>query len=178
MTRLDWLSQLVPCFRVLLQNPRPGKHSVCFYKGQCPQVVSINSWRGEGLGLPLSGLPCPPAWILHLALGAFDYVGAHIQTREHNTKTRAAWGGCLLSVIKEPSTQHGHLKSRGKIILCSGLGTVQAFSIEFLCWVVYKPLFAPTVKRLARLSLSDNCYWHGTEFSIFLLFYFPLALKL
>ena len=76
--------------------------------------------------------------------------------REHNTNTCAALGSCLLSVTKEPSAQQWHMESKHEIIPCLGLRIVQAFSIELKVLGSYKLHFAPAVKKLAKLSLSDR----------------------
>lgn len=84
----SWLSQPAPSFKVLLQNPRPGLHSV-FVK------ASVHRWSQSVAGgervldshCCLPGLPWPPAWIPHPAPKASDNDCANKQTREHNTNT-------------------------------------------------------------------------------------------
>lgn len=41
-TWIDW--QPVPCFTVLLQNPRSGLHRACLGTSHCLQVVTTGSW--------------------------------------------------------------------------------------------------------------------------------------
>lgn len=141
-----------------MQNPRPDLHSVCFCKSQCPQVVTISSWRGEAHGLPLPGplgslAPLPgshiqPSGILTMSVATSD--------KRARDKHMVAWGSCLLRVTKEPSKQDQHMERRHEIILYSGLRTVRALSIAFHLLGGYRCLLAPAVKRLNRLSLSDK----------------------
>ena len=124
-------------------------------------MVTVSSWRGEGSGLPLPGLLGSPALLggFHIQPSGLLTMSVLTRTssvREHNTNTWAAWGGCLLDVIKEPSAQPWHMGSRHEIILCSGFRSLQAFSIELKVLDGYKYLSAEAVKRLARLSLTKH----------------------
>lgn len=147
-TRL-WLSQLAPCFRVLLQNLRPGLHSVCFCESSCLQVITVRNWRGEGHRLP----HCPAYWVplpswldsTFSPQGFWQFLCWHAEltssVREHSTNTWAALGSCLLSVTKELSTQQLHMESRHEITPSLGLRTMQAFCTELKMLGGYKLLF-------------------------------------
>lgn len=54
---------------VVLQNPRPGLHSVCFCESQCLQVVTVLAGGKRTVDshwlLSSATQPCPPGWMAH-----------------------------------------------------------------------------------------------------------------
>lgn len=168
MTRLNWLSQLVPCFRGLLQNPRPGNTVFVFIK------ASVHRWSQSVAGgeraldshCPGSLSSClDPAFSpgsFWLCPCWYTDKRAQYKHKDGMGKLPAKCDKGALNTARASEKQGGNY-SVLRLRNCAGL----------FHWAPvlsgYKPLFAPAVKRLAWFSLSDNYYWHGTEFSNFLL---------